>query len=159
MIVSMGTLPIAVRPARTVDLPALQRLERDGFDDPWSENSLRDELAHPESVVLVAEGGEDGEPLAYAGWRTAAGEAELLRLAVAPRWRRRGVAAVLLTAGDRALHAAGCDRCYLEVRDDNDAAIALYERLGFHRIGRRRGYYGASRDALLYARAVRPAGV
>lgn len=158
MIVAMGTPPIAVRPAREDDLPALRRLERDGFDDPWSDRLLRGELAHPESVVLVADGGGHGGPLGYAGWRTAAGEAELLRLAVAPRWRRKGVAAALLAAGDRALHAAGCDRCYLEVRDDNEAAIALYERLGFHRIGRRRGYYGGSRDALLYARAVRPAG-
>lgn len=152
--------PVAVRPARPDDLPALLRLERAGFDDPWSHRLLRDELAHPRSVVLVAadRDGAGGEPAGYAAWRTAAGEAELLRLAVDRRWRRMGVAAALLAAGDRALHEAGCDRCYLEVRDDNDAAIALYERLGFHRIGRRRGYYGGSRDALLYARAVRPAG-
>lgn len=145
-----------MRPARPDDLPALERLERAGFDDPWSDRLLRDELAHPQAVVLVAAGGEGDEPAGYAAWRAAAGEAELLRLAVAPRWRRRGVAAALLAAGDRRLHAAGCDRCFLEVRDDNSVAIAFYERLGFHRIGRRRGYYGGDRDALLYARAVRP---
>lgn len=149
---------LAVRPAGAADLPALRRLERAGFDDPWSERSLRTELERPGSVVLVAEGGGGDGPAGYAAWRSAAGESELLRIAVDPRWRRRGVAAALLAAGDDALRDAGCSRCFLEVREDNAAAIALYEALGFHRIGRRRGYYGGTRDALLYARAVRPAG-
>jgi ribosomal protein S18 acetylase RimI-like enzyme len=66
------------------------------------------------------------------------------------------VARALLTAGRRHLAGFGCEACYLEVRADNAAAIALYEAEGFHPIGRRPGYYGRGTDAVLYAGSTRP---
>jgi ribosomal-protein-alanine N-acetyltransferase len=155
------------RRATDDDLPALAALERACFDDAWSAGSLQDELLHPDSLVLVvddlgttAEDSSDDEerrpPVAYASWRRVLDEAELLRLAVLPRARRRGLAGVLLAGGDTVLAAAGCSACFLEVREDNHGAIAFYEEVGFHRLGRRRGYYAGVVDALIYARTLRP---
>ena len=153
-----------VRRAVEADLPALVALEAAGFADAWSEDSLAVELTYPESIVLIAEvpapAAAGGAPRAagYAAYRAVLGEGELLRLAVAPERRRHRVASALLAAGDEALAATGCDTCFLEVRADNHGALAFYAERGFHRIGRRHGYYGRGLDALLLARAVRPAG-
>ncbi|HMB52408.1 MAG TPA: GNAT family N-acetyltransferase [Thermoanaerobaculia bacterium] len=163
-----------LRPATADDVPALAALERSAMPDPWSAGMVAGELEQEDALVLVARDGEDGggegserSPIAYASYRGAAGEAELLRLAVDPARRREGLATALLVAGDRALAERGCVACFLEVRADNTTAIAFYERSGFHRIGRRRGYYaprpadqrdaatGDGRvDALVYARAI-----
>ncbi len=150
-------MPVVVRPATPDDLPRIALIERSCFPDPWSDLSLTFELANPGSVVLVSvERGADGAdaPLAYAAYRVTADEAELLRLAVLPEVRRLGHARRLLAAGRRRLAARRCTTCYLEVRAENRPAIALYESFGFHPIGRRRGYYGPDRDALLYAGSV-----
>jgi len=142
------------RRATLADLPALAALERECFDDAWSADAVEDELRHPDAVVLVVD--DAGAPVAYACWRKVLDEAELLRLAVQPAARRRGLAGVLLAGGDTLLAAAGCSACFLEVREDNAGAIAFYEATGFHRLGRRRGYYGGLCDALIYARSLRP---
>jgi ribosomal-protein-alanine N-acetyltransferase len=99
----------------------------------------------------VAAREEAAPPAGYAAFRHAAGEAELLRLAVLPEERRRGIARALVAEGIERLLAAGVQVCFLEVRADNGPAIALYERLGFARIGRRRGYYRDGSDALRFA--------
>lgn len=149
--------PSVIRFATAADLPALVALERDSFPDPWPEDSLAQEVEGPGTLVLIAAESYSAPPLGYAAYRAMGGEAELLRLAVAPAARRRGVARALLTAGRRHLAGFGCERCFLEVRADNAAAIALYEAEGFHPIGRRPGYYGRGTDAVLYAGSTRPA--
>lgn len=88
--------------------------------------------------------------MGYAAFRHAAGEAELLRLAVLPEERRRGVARALFFEGAGRLQAESVQVIFLEVRLDNAPAIALYESLGFTRAGRRRGYYRDGTDALVY---------
>jgi ribosomal-protein-alanine N-acetyltransferase len=99
----------------------------------------------------VASRGEADPPAGYAAFRHAAGEAELLRLAVVPGERRRGIAQALVAEGLERLEREGVQVCFLEVRVDNVSAVALYERLGFARIGRRRGYYRDGTDALIFA--------
>jgi [ribosomal protein S18]-alanine N-acetyltransferase len=150
--------PSVVRFATAADLPALVALERESFPDPWPEDSLAQEVEGPGTLVLIAAESYAAPPLGYAAYRAMGGEAELLRLAVAPAARRRGVARALLTAGRRHLAAFGCESCFLEVRADNAAAIALYEAEGFHPIGRRPGYYGRGTDAVVYAGSTRSAG-
>jgi ribosomal-protein-alanine N-acetyltransferase len=82
---------------------------------------------------------------------TAPGERELLWLYVAPEWRGRGVAALLLEAA-----VAGPQEWFLEVRVSNTAARKLYERAGFVEYSRRRDYYaGPVEDAILMRRAGR----
>jgi ribosomal-protein-alanine N-acetyltransferase len=138
-----------VRPAAAADLPRLAELEAAGFAEPWSPEMLAAELTHPGSVVLVA-GGDDGRaPSGYACFRVGAGEAELLRVAVVPEARGRGVARQLLAAGFERLRAAGVTTCFLEVRPANASALAVYHAVGFEPRGHRRAYYPDGSDALV----------
>ena len=144
-------LDLAVRPAGAADLDAIARLEETSFKDAWPAEMLAYELSHPRALLLVASRGEGDPPAGYAAFRHAAGEAELLRLAVLPAERHRGIAQALVAAGLARLEREGVQVCFLEVRVDNLPAVALYERLGFARIGRRRGYYRDGTDALIFA--------
>ncbi len=148
-------VPPPIRPARMADLPALAALEAAAFGDPWSEAMLAAELSHPRALILVAPGRTGGADLdAYACFLEAAGEAELLRVAVAPARRRQGLARHLLSEGFGHLRAAGVVSCHLEVRPANLAALALYQALGFAVCGRRRLYYRDGSDALVLRRAL-----
>ena len=140
---------ITVRDARRGDLAAVETLERASFDEPWSGTLLDAELAHRSSLTLLATG-EEGV-LGYAAFRRAADQAELVRIAVAPEARRRGVGRRLVEEGVERLRREGARRCFLEVRTGNAAARRLYAGLGFRRVGLRRGYYADGSDALVLA--------
>lgn len=84
-----------------------------------------------------------------------ADEMEILRVAAAEPFRRRGLALRLLEAGMVEAHAVGAETAFLEVRPVNLPARRLYERLGFVPAGRRPGYYADAReDALIWTRAL-----
>ena len=152
---------VALRVAGVADLPALAALEAASFPDSWSERLLAGELAASGSLLLLASD-SSSTPLGYAAFRRAADEAELLRVAVAPAARRRGLARRLVEAGLARLLREGVRSCFLEVRPANAPALALYRALGFREAGRRRRYYADGSDALLLrldlrAAASRPA--
>lgn len=81
--------------------------------------------------------------------RVAAGEAEVLTLAVTPAMRRQGLAAALLQAAIAEARARGALALFLEVATGNAAARALYSRAGFVEVGQRRRYYADGSDALV----------
>jgi ribosomal-protein-alanine N-acetyltransferase len=140
--------------ATIADAPALAAAHADSFTESWSGEEIAAVLASPGAFGLVVRG--EGEAVAaFALARTAADEAELLTLAVAPRARRRGVGAALVEAVAGAAAAAGARRLFLEVAADNAAALALYRGAGFAPVGQRPAYYrrGAGVvDALVFAR-------
>lgn len=142
--------PVRIRPALAADLPRLAELERSGFAAAWSAGDLGAALASPASLALVAESAP-GAPLGFVLFLAVLDEAELLRMAVAPEARRRGLGRALVVAGLHRLAAAGTRTCRLEVRPSNQAARRLYEGLGFRLVGRRPAYYADREDALLYA--------
>jgi len=76
--------------------------------------------------------------------RLAAGEAEILSVAVAEAWRGRGLARSLLNLHLRRLAGLGVKAVFLEVDEDNEPARKLYHRAGFREVGRRPGYYQKS---------------
>ena len=84
--------------------------------------------------------------------------ARLYSIATAPAARGRGLGATLLAAAEDAARARNCRALRLEVRVDNTAAIALYERAGYRRIGRYREYYEDGEDAWRYEKALMSAG-
>jgi ribosomal-protein-alanine acetyltransferase len=143
-----------IRTARTDDLERIAWLEQLGFPDPWPRELLAYELTHPQSVVLAAVWGDGLPAVGYASFRKGGGEAELLRLAVAPGERRRGVARALVLGGIEHLRTGGIETCFLEVRTNNEGAIAFYHEMGFEPVGRRQAYYRDGSDALVYARRV-----
>jgi len=148
--------PVArVRPASVLDLPAMAAIERASFADPWSEPMFRDSLASPARIVLVAEDA-DGAVQGFAVAQSAAGDADVLDIAVLPAARGRGVGAALLRAALVRCVESGADQIALEVRESNVAARALYTRLGFTEVGRRKRYYQAPvEDGLLMHRSLR----
>ena len=140
----------AVRSAREADLDRIAQLEELAFHDPWPREMLAYELVHPHAVLLVASRSPEGPPDAYAAFRHAVGEAELLRVGVDPEARRQGLARALLTEGLERLRRLDVQVCFLEVRVDNKPAIDLYESLGFSCTGHRKGYYRDGTDALIF---------
>ena len=114
-------------------------LEKICFSDPWSENSVREELENPLSLWLVAVEGEN--LCGYVGSQTVMGETDMMNVAVDPAFRRQGVGEKLILSLVERLRAAGSHCLSLEVRASNAPAIALYEKLGFSQVGRRPNYY------------------
>lgn len=131
--------PYAIRLARPADSEALAELERRCFSDPWSQSGLAEMLAAPAGFGLIAE--SPAAPLGYLLARAAAGEGEILNLAVVPESRRRGVGAAVLEAGLEELRGRGVGEVFLEVRESNLLAQALYFGRGFRVIGARQRYY------------------
>lgn len=123
-------------------------LEKICFAAPWSEKSVASELENPLSYWLVA---LEGDTVAgYVGSQTVLGETDMMNVAVRPEFRRQGVAEALIEALIEGLKARQSHCLTLEVRDSNAPARALYEKLGFLEVGRRKNYYrNPGEDALI----------
>lgn len=123
-------------------------LEKDCFSDPWPESVLAQELENPLSLWLVAVDGDT--VLGYVGAQSVIDEADMMNLAVKEEARRQGLAERLVAELCSRLAANGIKHLLLEVRVSNEAALALYEKLGFAQIGRRPNYYfHPKEDALI----------
>lgn len=135
-----------IRPVERADLPALAALEAVCFPDPWNEGGLGLLLASPYGGLCAV---QDGEIVGYIGWmffpagNGMAAEAEITRIAVSPAARRQGLGRALLGEMLAALAPDGEPlTVYLDVRESNCAAQALYESFGFVQQGRRPRFYG-----------------
>ncbi|MFN2566775.1 MAG: ribosomal protein S18-alanine N-acetyltransferase [Gemmatimonadaceae bacterium] len=111
------------------------------FSDPWSEGSFRQALDNPGVFFRVATEGAGGPVLGYVVAWFAAGEGEIANVAVAPWARGRGIGGMLLDAAIGAAGGRGAEALYLDVRESNARARALYDSRGFVEVGRRRRYY------------------
>ena len=129
-------------------VPAIAELEKLCFSDPWSEKSIGSELNNKLSFWLVA---MEGDALVgYVGSQSVLGESDMMNIAVHPEYRRKGIAEALVQALVTGLSEKGNHSLMLEVRVSNAPAIALYEKLGFHQVGRRPNYYrNPKEDALI----------
>jgi [ribosomal protein S18]-alanine N-acetyltransferase len=142
--------PYRIRSAVPADATGLVAIERRAFSDPWSEASFHEALTSAWSFGLVA---ETGRGLAgYLIGRDVAGTGEVLNLAVAPEHRRQGIAGALLEAGLTALRRRRVDEVFLEVRESNRSAQALYLGHGFRPVGQRAAYYRNPRENALVLR-------
>ncbi len=148
----------------TDDLDRIMEVMEAAFDpafgEAWTRRQVSDSLVLPNTHYLLAadHGGppDEDEPAAgFALSRGAAGEEELLLIAVRPDLRGRGIGGALLDRFVAAAHARGATRLFLEMREGNRAE-ALYRRNGFETVGRRRHYYrrgsGSPLDAITFAR-------
>ena len=139
---------VRVVPMDPSHLPQVLEIERACFSHPWTEGQLAEDLRSDMLSLTVAQG-EDGAVLGYGEVRTILDEGTLEKIAVAPAFRRQGVAEAILGAYLRS-GAARLAFLTLEVRERNAPAIALYEKLGFRVVGRRKNYYRElHEDALL----------
>jgi len=142
--------------ARPDDLPGIVELEKVGFDagEQWSEGAWADELAAHDRYVL-ARLDADSQIIGVATFSCVAEMADLNRVIVHPEFRGRGIGASLIRAGFDWASAVGAQRMLLEVRPDNEPAVALYRGLGFEPVTTRRDYYGPGHHALVMLRSLR----
>lgn len=147
---------VDLRHAHPADLDALVALELRAFSgDRMSRAQYRRHLASPRAAVFVAVTPDDGLlGSALVFFRAGSTLARLYSIATAPAARGRGIGASLLAAAEDAARARGCRAVRLEVRVDNAAAMALYERAGYRRIGHHAGYYEDGADAWRYEKAL-----
>jgi len=122
----------------------LEELDRTTFGGAWG--------ALDDGEVILAM-----DRRAFIRWRLipVAGEAELLRLAVAPALRRQGLARRLLRESEPFLRAQEITELHLEVRIHNQPARSLYEAEGWEFMGIRKAYYRDGADAALYRRMLK----
>ncbi len=140
---------IQIRRMQPGEAEEIAQLEEECFHDPWTANSISDMLTDPHAIYIVAM--QDGHIVGYCGSRTVLDEGDILRVAVRKAWRSQGIASRILAfllAETPDIHS-----WYLDVREHNAPALALYRKYGFTAIGRRRGYYRhPADDAILMQR-------
>lgn len=145
------TASYRIRRAALADLDALIALERRAFTtDHLSRRQYRQHLHSATAVVLAAVDGGGLLGKAVVFFRANSNIARLYSIAVADVARGRGLGEALLAAAEKAARKQGCLRMRLEVRQDNAAAVRLYERLGYRRFAARAGYYEDGADAWRY---------
>jgi ribosomal-protein-alanine N-acetyltransferase len=136
---------VELRRLEPTDLAVVEEIERAAYPTPWSRSMFDAELRKPSSLALGAFG-EDGVLVGYAFVSRYVDAWHVMNVAVPETHRRRGIARTLL---ERLFDVTASDerRGYtLEVRVSNEGAIKLYESLGFHARGVRRGYYTDNRE-------------
>ena len=148
MIKASSNPEISILPARLDDLEAIMIMERAGFPAAaqWSERSWRGELLDEHRTILIARA---QYPVGVISFSTTGELADLHRLVVEPRSRRRGIGADLLRAGLDVVRQLDVREVILDVGYDNEPAIALYSRLGFEQLSARQNYYGPGQHALI----------
>lgn len=144
-----------IRSILEADLAAVLKIENAAHSHPWPLVQFSKRLncgRHVHNLLEI-----DGELAAYYMASEVAGEAELLNISVSPTMQGKGLGEKLLQHLLTVLKPDSRE-VYLEVRASNVAAIALYEKVGFHQLGTRPNYYPCSKrgreDALLYAYSV-----
>ena len=133
---------VMIRPMKPADLDAAAAIEATALE-AWSLDSLEEQLLDqlhggtPRLYVAL-----EGQQIAgLAAFQLVLDEANLNTVTVDPARRGRHIGRALLRYGLDELHRQGAQRCYLEVREHNAPAIALYTGLGFCTTGKRRGFY------------------
>ena len=147
-----------IRPLQLRDLSAIEEIERRSYPTPWSRSMFAGEVAKPSSICLGAFDTEDDLLAGYLIVSRYVDAWHVMNIAVAPGYRRHGIARRLLN--DLFERTADDERrgYTLEVRVSNKDAIRLYEQMGFRSRGVRRGYYTDNReDALIMWRDPEPA--
>jgi ribosomal-protein-alanine N-acetyltransferase len=139
---------ISILPARLDDLKSIMIMERASFPaaERWSERTWRGELLAEHRTILIARG---HHPVGVISINTIGERADLHRLVVEPRSRRRGIGADLVQAGLEVVRQLGVREVILDVGYRNEPAIALYQQLGFEQLSARRDYYGPGQHALI----------
>jgi [ribosomal protein S18]-alanine N-acetyltransferase len=123
------------------DLAQVLHVEQRAYSHPWSMQNFQDSLASGYRLQGLWQG---QQLLAYSVCMPGVDELHLLNFTVNPSHQGQGVARMLMGDVCAAAHARRFEWIWLEVRQSNARAIAVYERLGFARVGQRRGYYPMS---------------
>lgn len=123
-----------------VDVAQVEAIEQEIFSVPWSEKSFIDACETKENVYIVCK--DNGKVLGYCGMWTVLGEGNITNMAVAKEYRRQGIAKLLMSEMERiSIEENGVYVFFLEVRQSNENAKKLYEKMGYKPIGTRKRFY------------------
>ena len=140
---------VTVREMTESDIKDIAELEKECFSEPWSENSLRDELTNETARFYVLRDNE--KLLGYIGANNICDEVYITNVAVNENSRGKGCGKKLVNHLIKQSQLENAHFITLEVRKSNENAIALYKRCGFQRVGERKNFYSKpTEDALIY---------
>jgi ribosomal-protein-alanine N-acetyltransferase len=135
-----GAIATKVRAFHPSDTPNIAKILSDSAEAAqWPPENYAKLAESPGGILLVCEA--EGRPAGFLAARRAADEAEILNIAVHRDFRRKGVASALLIAALSEFRSSAIARVFLELRESNLPALALYNHHGFLPSGRRRAYY------------------
>lgn len=140
---------VTIREMTENDIPQIAELEKMCFSEPWSENSLKDELTNETARFFVLRDGEN--VLGYIGANNICREVYITNVAVFENARKKGYGEKLVCHLIRQSKAENAAFVTLEVRESNSKAISLYEKCGFKKVGERKNFYSnPTENGLIY---------
>ena len=116
-------------------------IENENFSVPWTETGFFTYLMRSDALFLVAENEEEELVAGYIGIIMAADEGDITNVSVKKELQGQGIGTMLLQELASRTKEMGIEKIFLEVRESNVAALALYEKQGFERMGVRKNYY------------------
>ena len=122
------------------DLEKIKDILVSDFDNFWNYNILKEELESSNSKYIIAKT-NDCEIIGFAGIKIIINTADIMNIVVKKSWRNQGVGNLLLNNLVYLCKKLNLSSLSLEVNEDNQSAIHLYEKFGFRRIGLRKNYY------------------
>ena len=135
-----------LRVCGTEDISAIAEIERECFEDNWTETMLLSEFSRSGFYGLVLE--IQNEIVGYAFATALFENADLERIAVKSARRGLGLGGMLLDGLQQGVKALGAEQLFLEVRPSNTPAVQLYESRGFFVLRTRPRYYADGEDAV-----------
>lgn len=135
----LDVLTAEIRPMEVSDIDGIAEIEKECFSAPWSRNGISDELDNEKAHFLAAVC--DNRVLGYIGVHEVCGEAYIDNIAVRSEYRQLGLGEKLLIAAQEGAFSRKCEFISLEVRKSNSAALSLYEKLGYEKVGERKNFY------------------
>jgi ribosomal-protein-alanine N-acetyltransferase len=141
---------ITYRQPIALDIPVLATYEKELFPySPWSTSQFKEEFAGIPTTRFMSVAEDGNTIIGYCGvFVPAPGvEADILTVAVLPAYRRQGIAREFMLQIENYAIEREASALMLEVELSNEAAIKLYESLGYMKISVRMDYYGPGKDA------------
>ena len=143
-------------PMTAEHVAGIKKVDDSCFESPWSLKAFESELENPIAFYFVAV--KDDEVIGYCGYWWTFGEAQITNVAVSPEYRQKGIASALMDEMINHCREMDVFSITLEVRVSNNAAISMYEKYGFERVGLRPKYYNNKEDALLMTKEIEKIG-
>lgn len=134
---------IIIGKMQETDIPQVAKIEAEVFSMPWSEQGFQDALKQ-DTIFVTAKQGE--QVLGYCGMYCSFDEGEITNVAVLPTMQKQGIGEKIISGLLQEAVEKNISRIVLEVRISNAPAIHLYEKIGFRKIGVRKGFYEKPRE-------------
>ena len=133
-----------LRPMIAEDLEQVVEIEKASMPSPWSKELFEEELKRERARYFV--GAIDGQAAGYMGYWEALQEAHIINLAISPQFRQKGFGFQMLEYCLRFAYNHGARLATLEVRESNEAAQRLYEKMNFRTVAIRKKYYSDNQE-------------